>query len=478
MALKQISQKELKVILDQHKLWLSSNGREGRKAALNRTNLYKVNLRESDIRGVNLNGSNLRAVNLKDVNISGAYLSKADLSGANLNGANLSKANLAGANLIGANLIRTNLRESNLSGANLSQAILRQADLSKADLNATDLYRADFHEANIMQVDFSNSRLERTSFLKVNCNVLGNWIDAKYNGTIMDSYLYNKLPNELIEANKGNIFVEDFIISNDPDAIIRSIEFPPEYCEAGKGILSYFGTVLQQKYPDKKTKVKIEQDGLKVTMIVETEEGDKEEIEKFLDQYGLVVSGELRPDELFENREYVLELKQELAFAKLRLEQKQEILNYTQSNNKHLETLLSQAIQSKQGVNVNINANNNSSVSQNQTFNLSMNLSGLQGTLNELIESINEEHRSEVEELKVFLTKINSNPSKENVSSSPALSKLKRFLKDVEDKEKTAGKIVARVKDGAGIAQDLAEQYNKIAEWCGLPIVPKPFLKN
>ena len=33
-----------------------------------------------------------------------------------------------------------------------------------------------------------------------------------------------------------------------------------------------------------------------------------------------------------------------------------------------------------------------------------------------------------------------------------------------------------KAKDGVGIAQKLARHYNGIAQWCGLPVVPEPFL--
>jgi internalin A len=34
------------------------------------------------------------------------------------------------------------------------------------------------------------------------------------------------------------------------------------------------------------------------------------------------------------------------------------------------------------------------------------------------------------------------------------------------------------MKYGISIVQDIAGKYNKIAEWCGFPVIPSPFLKN
>ncbi|CAI1180070.1 pentapeptide repeat-containing protein [Serratia proteamaculans] len=95
---------ELRKILDDHKVWVTS-------------------LRESGSRAY-LSGANLRGAYLRGANLSGADLSGADLSGAYLSGANLSGANLSGANLSGAYLRGAYLRGANLSGADLSGAYL------------------------------------------------------------------------------------------------------------------------------------------------------------------------------------------------------------------------------------------------------------------------------------------------------------------------------------------------------------------
>ena len=73
---------ELKVILDQHKLWIESGRKKGNGA----------NLWGADLEGADLEGANLR----------GAYLRGAYLAGANLEGANLWGAYLWGTNLRGA----------------------------------------------------------------------------------------------------------------------------------------------------------------------------------------------------------------------------------------------------------------------------------------------------------------------------------------------------------------------------------------
>ena len=73
---------ELKDILDQHRLWLESDGKQGKLA-----NLRDANLQGAYLRGTNLHGADIRGANLRY-----ADLRVADLQGANLCGANLQGA--------------------------------------------------------------------------------------------------------------------------------------------------------------------------------------------------------------------------------------------------------------------------------------------------------------------------------------------------------------------------------------------------
>ena len=125
--------KELRTILDQHKLWLESNRKKGKRA----------NLREADLRHANLSNADLRYADL-----SSADLSFADLSFARLSEADLEAAGLSGANLSNANLSFAELRYSDLSFADLRRASLRYADLRRASLRYADLRGADIDYAS------------------------------------------------------------------------------------------------------------------------------------------------------------------------------------------------------------------------------------------------------------------------------------------------------------------------------------------
>ncbi len=84
-ALRDVSPKKLAKILEAHRKWVESEGKEGERAYL-----FEANLQ----------GAALFAANLQE-----AYLDEANLQGAKLRGANLQGAALVGANLQGATLV-------------------------------------------------------------------------------------------------------------------------------------------------------------------------------------------------------------------------------------------------------------------------------------------------------------------------------------------------------------------------------------
>ena len=84
-----MNQAKLKRILQQHVLWLETEGAEGERANLRGANLQGANLQD-----VNLQGADLQRANLQDVNLRRAYLLRAYLQDAHLRDANLQGADL------------------------------------------------------------------------------------------------------------------------------------------------------------------------------------------------------------------------------------------------------------------------------------------------------------------------------------------------------------------------------------------------
>ena len=102
--------------------------------------------------------------------------------------------------------------------------------------------------------------------------------------------------------------------------IERIIEFKPEYLQSGITILNYFSTVLQQKNPDSKSIVRIEQEGLNVRLLIIPEKGDEiQVIERTLEEYGLVISGKMKMTDFLTDKMQILGLENKLEISKLEL---------------------------------------------------------------------------------------------------------------------------------------------------------------
>lgn len=258
--------------------------------------------------------------------------------------------------------------------------------------------------------------------------------------------------------------------------INRSIEFPPQYHQAGLGILNYFGAVLREKYPDHNATVKIEQDGLTVRLIVESENGDRQIIEKALEEYELVVRGEAAPEDFFQSRTKVLELKNELRIAHLRVESQRDLIEFQGQELATLKHLISNVLGTARTAPVSITVNPNfhitASTSSASTFDLE--IPEISESLQLLIERAGEDpaiHRRLLD-MDESVGAISSKTTADEVKNASGLQKLRRFLEDASQTGDAAGQFIRKVTGGIEVLQNLAKKYNAIAAWCGAPQVP------
>lgn len=170
MLQKRLQEIDLAIILEEHRLWLKSEGKEGnqanlRSADLTRANFSKIDLSHADLHEARLREANLRDANLSHADMYGVNLRWADLTNADLShaflivNAKLSNANLDHVNLSYAKLSYADLSESNLSNAKLNHAKLSHANLSKAILKDADLCEVSLYEANLSEANLSRANL-------------------------------------------------------------------------------------------------------------------------------------------------------------------------------------------------------------------------------------------------------------------------------------------------------------------------------
>ncbi len=154
----------------------------------------------------------------------------------------------------------------------------------------------------------------------------------------------NKTYYDLASLDSINLIVKGFERSTNYNKFSRFIEFAPEHKQAGIAILSYFSTVVQQKYPDMEIKVTIEQETNIVRMIVETNNGHKEIIERTLEEYGLCIKGVIAPEEFLSNPFDVMALKYKLELATSELRVAKEIQTLMKSTYENRISSLEQEV--------------------------------------------------------------------------------------------------------------------------------------
>ena len=200
---------EMNEILKKHKIWLTSNGKNGCQIEL-AADLSYSKIVAADLRCASLNDSNLTHAKLSYTNLKGAELCFCNLKNADLRYANLSHANLHRAVLQSANL-----RGADLRGADLNAADLRGADLSNADLRGADLSNVDLRGVNLRDVDLSCPKLHRTilpesTFIilgeKYFISIYGDYVRAS---SCANTHYQNHLASEWRQFSKQDILDMD-----------------------------------------------------------------------------------------------------------------------------------------------------------------------------------------------------------------------------------------------------------------------------
>ncbi|PSW66334.1 hypothetical protein [Photobacterium leiognathi] len=267
----------------------------------------------------------------------------------------------------------------------------------------------------------------------------------------------------------------DSYVEIDNSVIDRCIEFPPEYHQAGLDILNYFGTYLREQYPEENAAVKIEQNGLNVRMVIETEDGKSETIEKALHEYELIISGAEPPEKFAKSDKLVLELRNELRIAQFRLESQQDLIGMQNGRIDQLLDIVGSGLSQKNQVAIDFKPE--ISLSSNITIN--QDIAAALSNLNELMEELPRSNEAflALNELEGSLAAIESNNDPESVRKSPAMSKFKRLIDKVTEHGSDLNSAIKSAESGWEIFSELAGKYNKVAEWCGLPLVPSALIK-
>lgn len=305
-----MEQKELNNILKNHETWLKSDGSCGIKADFSHENLAYVDLSNKNLVKANLYAANLTGANLVNTQLAWADLRKAKLNSANLSHADLTDANLSDAELSVTNLIGANLREAVLYGTKLWETILVRSSFIQSKWVGVDAYKLTLDEVDLSGAVLIGIRgIDEISYKKPNLS-----------GIVTDGIFYSHIPTELrLKYEEGFVMVHK-------DAIVHTMAFPEELKEAGMSLLSYFHTVIEQKYPNENVSLTLRQDGLLVTMIVEPPTGEREKYENEFKKYTDVLKKEIPMQSYFTEREHIIRLENQLEIANAQVKTTEKIL--------------------------------------------------------------------------------------------------------------------------------------------------------
>lgn len=262
-----------------------------------------------------------------------------------------------------------------------------------------------------------------------------------------------------------------------PAAIDRCIEFPPEYHQAGLGILNYFGTYLREQYPEENASVKIEQNGLTVRLVILTEDGRSEIVEKALHEFELIITGAEAPEDIVHNTNLILDLRNELRIAQFRLESKQDIIGMQNARIDKLLDIVSTGLSQRSSVVIDFKPV--ISLSNEVMVDVRGNVVDVREGIKRLLKELpcSGSVHSTLEDLRDSLTEIESIVDKKSVKKSSVMQKFKRVVDSVVEAGSEFNLAIKKAESGWVIFTDIAKKYNSLAEWCGLPIVPSTLLK-
>lgn len=259
------------------------------------------------------------------------------------------------------------------------------------------------------------------------------------------------------------------------EPIHRCLEFEPQYYQAGLGILNYFGTIVREKYPDKNVKIKIEQNSQSVVMIVETEDGDKEIIEKLLHNYELVVMGKKEPEALLDTQLQILDLKNELRIAHVRIETQKEQLQYRDNELMDIKSLFQSVLMQNNSSTNHINFSPIISIDMNQITQLEIakDIKEISQNINELIADCHDNIlKSYLNTIANDVQKIEKSQNKDQLKESSALIKIRELIDESNKTGSAINNFLSTVANGYDNLKIIAKKYNSIAQWCGAPQIP------
>ena len=290
---------ELNRILEKHNDWVISHEQKGERA---------------DLSNCDLTGHNFRNKVLIKAIFRGSILANTDFTSSNCSWADFRKSDISNSTLCSAKFQYATFIHANLENTDLTNACFKNSVFKMTNLAGAIIHNTSFIQARLINIDFSNVTIDDSDLsgaLLLNSKNIDSdiWSDVVLSGIITDALSVKDIP---IEGRKK--YGYSFVLVQ-PYAIIRTLEIPRKYKQAGLSVLTYFARILEQKYPNQEIGFSINQQGKKVTLIVETDKAHKSIVEATLDLYENVANSNISPEDFMHTPAEILELRTQLRIA-------------------------------------------------------------------------------------------------------------------------------------------------------------------
>ncbi|RNC79376.1 MAG: hypothetical protein ED557_14940 [Balneola sp.] len=247
-----------------------------------------------------------------------------------------------------------------------------------------------------------------------------------------------------------------------PETFSRSIEFEPEHFDFGAEVLRYFGTYLREKYPDEKPRVRIEQQERIVKLFVNTESGEEEVVEKAFNEYGLMMSGAVKPDQYFNDPILIAKYENKIDLLNHELVSMQRIIKLQENNLEKFMKLLEKSVSSS--TNVNFSLSNSAYI--NQMISMEQDITAITDLLEQIATSLKEETlvHTELQSLIRDLEQLKNETDPEAIKKSSGMKKLWGFVDKFNDGHTFAENVFKTGKKGQELVVKLAPQILELLE--------------
>ncbi|MFZ4125720.1 MAG: pentapeptide repeat-containing protein [Rickettsiales bacterium] len=197
---------QLQAIVEQHLLWLESDGVEGKRANFRGLDLSgeefpAVQLSQASFRNAILDGARFNGTLLEDADFSEtrchdtvfescimlrALFSRADLVGTRFHACHLEKANFLQAKaptirFHDCHMIAANFREAVLNGADIARSQLQEVALRAVAMHQARVKDSTLENADCREADFNGSTFHSVVWQKANCK------NAKFEGVLLEN---------------------------------------------------------------------------------------------------------------------------------------------------------------------------------------------------------------------------------------------------------------------------------------------------